>query len=120
LETVPASASEAAGEANSEERICGERFAESDDRTSGTASVAPHLECAGAQESSCLRIHAQASKYPARVDGLFRPHYVNWSEQNKTEFNAPEHLRNVIRIITETGLRIHKELTPMKKDQLIV
>lgn len=51
-------------------------------------------------------------------DGLFRPHYVTWSEQRKIEFSAPEYLRNVIRIVTETGLRIYKELTPMKKDQL--
>jgi integrase len=43
---------------------------------------------------------------------------VTWSEQQKIEFNAPEYLRNVIRIVTETGLRIYKELTPMKKDQL--
>jgi integrase len=34
------------------------------------------------------------------------------------EFSAPEYLRNVIRIISETGLRIYKELTPMRKDQL--
>jgi integrase len=27
-------------------------------------------------------------------------------------------LRNVVRIITETGLRIYKELTPMKKDEV--
>jgi integrase len=57
-------------------------------------------------------------EFPARVDGLFRPHYMAWSEQQKIEFSAPEYLRNVIRIITETGLRIYKELTPMKKDQL--
>jgi len=57
-------------------------------------------------------------EFPARVDGLFRPHYMTWSEQNKLEFSAPEYLRNVIRIITETGLRIYKELIPMKKDQL--
>lgn len=57
-------------------------------------------------------------EFPARVDGLFRPHYVTWSEQLKIEFAAPEYLRNVIRIVTETGLRIYKELTPMKKDQL--
>ena len=57
-------------------------------------------------------------EFPARVDSLFRPHYVTWSEQQKIEFSAPEYLRNVIRIITETGLRIYKELTPMKKDQL--
>ena len=57
-------------------------------------------------------------EFPARVDGLFRPHYMTWSEQQKIEFSAPEYLRNVIRIITETGLRIYKELAPMKKDQL--
>lgn len=34
------------------------------------------------------------------------------------EFHAPEYLRNVIRIIMETGLRVYKELTPMKKDQV--
>ena len=43
-------------------------------------------------------------EFPARVDGLFRPHYVTWSEQQKIEFAAPEYLRNVIRIVTETGL----------------
>jgi len=57
-------------------------------------------------------------EFPARVNGLFRPHYVTWSEQQKIEVTAPEYLRNVIRIVTETGLRIYKELTPMKKDQL--
>jgi integrase len=57
-------------------------------------------------------------EFPARVEGLFRPHYVTWSEQQKIEFPAPEYLRNVIRIVTETGLRIYKELTPMKKEQL--
>ena len=57
-------------------------------------------------------------EFPARVDGLFRPHYVTWSEQQKIEFAAPEYLRNVIRVVTETGLRIYKELTPMKKGQL--
>jgi hypothetical protein len=57
-------------------------------------------------------------EFPARIEGLFRPHYVSWSEQQKIELHAPDYLRNVIRIVTETGLRIHKELTPMKKDQL--
>jgi integrase len=57
-------------------------------------------------------------EFPARLDGLFRPHYVSWSEQQKIELHAPDYLRNVIRIVTETGLRIYKELTPMKKDQL--
>jgi len=45
-------------------------------------------------------------EFPARVYGLFRPHYVTWSERQKIEFSAPEYLRNVIRIVTETGLRI--------------
>ena len=31
---------------------------------------------------------------------------------------APAYLRNVVRIITESGLRIYKELVPMKKDQI--
>lgn len=57
-------------------------------------------------------------EFPARVEGLFRPHYMAWSEQQKIEFSAPEYLRNVIQIITESGLRIYKELTRMRKDQL--
>ncbi|HXX21123.1 MAG TPA: tyrosine-type recombinase/integrase [Candidatus Acidoferrum sp.] len=57
-------------------------------------------------------------EFPVRVKGLFRPHYVSWSEQKRIEQHAPPHLRNVVRIITETGLRVYKELTPMKKDQI--
>jgi hypothetical protein len=38
------------------------------------------------------------------VKGLFRPHYLTWSEQRKLETHAPEYLRNIVRIITETGL----------------
>jgi integrase len=57
-------------------------------------------------------------EFPARVNGLFRPHYIAWSEQQKIEFSAPDYLRNVIRIITETGLRVYKELAPMRKEQL--
>ena len=50
--------------------------------------------------------------------GLFRPHYVSWSEQKQIELHAQPHLRNIVRIITETGLRVYKELTPMKKEQV--
>jgi|SRR5579862_757860 len=57
-------------------------------------------------------------EFPVAVKGLFRPHYVAWSEQKTIEAHAPEHLRNIVRIITETGLRIYKELVPMKKEQL--
>jgi integrase len=57
-------------------------------------------------------------EFPVAVKGLFRPHYVKWSEQLRIEACSPQYLRNVIRIITETGLRIYKELTSMRKDQV--
>jgi len=57
-------------------------------------------------------------EFPVTVKGLFRPHYVTWSEQKKIECSGPQYLRNVIQIITETGLRIYRELTPMRKDQV--
>jgi integrase len=57
-------------------------------------------------------------EFPIKVDGLFRPHYMCWSEQQRIEQHAPRYLRNVVRIITETGLRIYKELLPARKDQL--
>ena len=57
-------------------------------------------------------------EFPVKVKGLFRPHYMAWSEQQRIEFQAPEYLRNIIRMITETGLRVYKELIPMKKEQV--
>jgi integrase len=57
-------------------------------------------------------------EFPVAVKGLFRPNYVSWSEQRTIEVHAPEHLRNIVKIITETGLRIYKELIPLKKEQL--
>jgi integrase len=57
-------------------------------------------------------------EFPVAVKGLFRPHYVTWSEQERIESHAPRYLRNIIRIVTETGLRIYKELTSMRKDQV--
>ncbi len=57
-------------------------------------------------------------EFPVTVKGLFRPHYVSWSEQQQIERHAPDYLRNLIRIITETGLRVYKELAPMRKDQV--
>jgi len=58
------------------------------------------------------------AEFPVAVDGLFRPHYVTWSEQQRIESHGPQYLRNVVRIVTETGLRIYKELIAMKKDQV--
>lgn len=59
-----------------------------------------------------------AVEFPVRVRGLFRPHYMTWSEQSRIEEHAPEYLKNVIRIVTETGLRVYKELASMRKDQI--
>lgn len=59
-----------------------------------------------------------AVEFPTSLKGLFRPHYVTWSEQQRIEAFAPPYLANVVRIITETGLRVYKELTPMRKDQV--
>jgi integrase len=58
------------------------------------------------------------AEFPVAVDGLFRPHYVTWSEQQRIESHGPQYLRNVVRIVTETGLRIYKELIAMKQDQV--
>src|SRR5262245_41001721 len=55
-------------------------------------------------------------EFPVKVKGLFRPHYMTWTEQQRIEFQAPDYLRNIVRIITETGLRIYKELMPMKRE----
>ena len=57
-------------------------------------------------------------EFPVTVKGLFRPHYMTWSEQQRIEFHASPYLRNVIRIITETGLRVYKELAPMRKEEV--
>ncbi len=57
-------------------------------------------------------------EFPVALKGLFRPHYVTSSEQERIESHATTYLQNIIRIITETGLRVYKELLPMKKDQV--
>jgi Cdc6-like AAA superfamily ATPase len=44
--------------------------------------------------------------------------YLDLSQQQVIEFHAPEYPRNVVRIITETGLRVYKELAAIKKDQV--
>lgn len=52
------------------------------------------------------------------VKGLFRPQSVTWSEQLRIESHGPNYLANIVRIITETGLRIYKELMPMRKENV--
>ena len=66
----------------------------------------------------CLANPCAAVEFPVRVKGLFRPHYMKWSEQLKIEGHAPAYLRNVIRIITETGLQVYKKLASLKKEQV--
>ena len=57
-------------------------------------------------------------EFPVVIKRLFKPHYVTWSEQQRIERHSSQFLRNIVRILTETGLRINKELLPMRKDQL--
>ena len=57
-------------------------------------------------------------EFPVILKTLFRPHYMTWSEQQAIESQAPAYLRNVIRILTETGLRVYKELAPMRKEHV--
>jgi integrase len=57
-------------------------------------------------------------EFPVTIKRLLRPHYVTWSEQQRIERHSPQFLRNIVRILTETGLRINKELLPMRKNQL--
>ena len=57
-------------------------------------------------------------EFPVVLKSLFRPHYMKWSEQQMIELHAPIYLRNVIRILTETGLRIYKELAPLRKEDV--
>ena len=42
-------------------------------------------------------------EFPVAVRGLFRPHYVSWSEQQRLEAAAPVYLKHAIRIITEAS-----------------
>jgi integrase len=57
-------------------------------------------------------------EFPVVIKRLFKPHYVTWSEQERIEQHSPQFLRNIVRILTETGLRINKELLSMRKDQV--
>jgi integrase len=43
---------------------------------------------------------------------------MGWTEQQKIESNAPEYLKNLVQIVSETGLRIYKELAPLRKEQI--
>ena len=58
-------------------------------------------------------------EFPASIQNSIRkPHYMTSSEQSRIEIVAPPYLRNLVVIMTEMGLRPHKELLPMKKSQI--
>jgi integrase len=58
-------------------------------------------------------------EFPVSIGKTTRkPHYMTASEQARIEFVAPRYMKNVIRIISEMGLRPYKELMPMRKDQV--
>jgi len=58
-------------------------------------------------------------EFPVRMAGTTRkPHYVTSSEQERIEMCATSYLRNIVVIMTETGLRPNKELFPMRKEQI--
>jgi integrase len=57
-------------------------------------------------------------EFPVAIKGLFRTHYVPWSGHQQIEFHAPAHLRNVVCIMTEAGLRVYEELLPMKREHV--
>jgi len=58
-------------------------------------------------------------EFPVSISKATRkPHYMTASEQQLIEMCAPSHLRNVIVIISEMGLRPYKELMPMKKSDI--
>ena len=58
-------------------------------------------------------------EFPVSVSKSTRkPHYMTATEQAKIEFAASSYLRNVVVILSETGLRYKKELLSMKKEQV--
>jgi integrase len=57
-------------------------------------------------------------EFPVVIKRLFKPHYVTWSEQQQIERQSPQFLRNIVRILTKTCLRINKELLSMRKGQV--
>jgi len=61
----------------------------------------------------------RAVEFPVSVAKSTRkPHYMTASEQAKIESAAPSFLRNIVVIISETGLRYKKELLPMRQSQI--
>jgi len=92
-------------------------LAEAGDRAPGVPSPSAHLQRCSEKEALSGQ-SMRWSGFSVILKSLFRPHYMIWSEQQMIELHAPIYLRNVIRIITETGLRIYKELAPLRKEDV--
>ena len=115
IETVPSRPPEGAfSQDASEDR---QRAGKAEHGSSGVSGVAANAEC-GSPEKAAAGQSVFRGRVPSPGEGPFRPHYVTWSEQQTIEAAAPEYLRNVVRIITETGLRVYKELAPMRKEDV--
>ena len=60
-----------------------------------------------------------AAEFPIPINNTIRkPHYMTSTEQQEIEFCAPSHLKNIVVIISEMGLRPYKELMPMRKSDV--
>jgi len=60
-----------------------------------------------------------AVEFPVSVSKMTsKPHDMTASEQARIEICAPDHLRRIVAILVETGLRPYKELMPMRKSQV--
>jgi integrase len=60
-----------------------------------------------------------AVEFPVSVSKMAsKPHYMTASEQARIEICAPDHLRRIVAILVETGLRPYKELMPMRMSQV--
>ena len=60
-----------------------------------------------------------AVEFPVPIKRSIRkPHYMTASEQARIDLVAPPYLKHLVVILTEMGLRPHKELLPIKKSQV--
>ena len=87
-----------------------EAHAEGNNSSPGIASVAAHVERGRAQEVSVLRIRARVSSF--RRGSMGCSGRTTWGGRSSRRSSSPRRsiCSNVIRIVTETGLRIYKEL----------
>ena len=62
--------------------------------------------------------HGQVALAIQHQTPFYVAHRTSSPEQQRIEACAPDYLVNVIRIITETGLRVYKELALVSKNQV--